>query len=295
MANLNKATAALAVLTASIGLTVGLPGMLLAAQPLPGQMTFQPAASPTMEKILAFNDLVFPIIVAISVFVLGLLVYVMWRYREKKNPTPSKTTHNTVIEVIWTVVPVIILVVIAVPSFKLLYFADQIEDADMTIKAIGRQWYWSYEYPDHDNLTFDAYMVADEDLEEGQPRLLQTDNALVLPVDTRIRVLVTASDVLHSFAMPSMGLKLDGVPGRINETWVQINAEGMYYGQCSEICGTGHSYMPIMIKAVSKEDFARWVEVAKEEFAHTDEPDHEIAPAAPVEFAAAGETLEGKD
>jgi cytochrome c oxidase subunit 2 len=299
MAILKKATVALAVLTASIGLTTGLPGTILAAQPQPGQMTFQPAASPTMEKILAFNNLVFPIIVAISVFVLGLLVYVMWRYSEKRNPTPSKTTHNTVLEVIWTVVPVIILVVIAVPAFKLLYFADRAEDAEMTIKAIGRQWYWSYEYPDHGDLTFDAYMVADEDLEEGQPRLLQTDNALVLPVDTTIRLLTTASDVIHSFAMPSMGIKLDSVPGLVNETWLQINAEGMYYGQCSEICGTGHSYMPIMIKAVSKADFAAWVDEAKEEFAHADEPADEpadeTAPAAPVNFAAAGEKLGGKD
>jgi cytochrome c oxidase subunit 2 len=295
MAILNKIAAALAVITASIGLTASLPGALLAAQPQPRQMDFQPAASPTMERIQAFNDLVFPIIVAISVFVLGLLLYVMWRYSEKRNPTPSKTTHNTVIEVIWTVVPVIILVVIAVPAFRLLYFADRIEDAEMTIKAIGRQWYWSYEYPDHGDLTFDAYMVADEDLEPGQPRLLQTDNAVVLPVATRIRVLVTASDVLHSFAMPSMGLKLDAVPGQVNETWVQINAEGMYYGQCSEICGTGHSYMPIMIKAVSKEAFAEWVEEAQEEFAHADEPAGGIAPAAAVRFAAAGEKLEGDD
>ncbi len=295
MAILKKIAAALAVVTASMGLTAGLPGVLLAAQPQPWQMTFQPAASPTMERIQAFNDLVFPIIVAISVFVLGLLLYVMWRYSEKRNPTPSKTTHNTVIEVIWTVVPVIILVVIAVPSFKLLYFADRIEDAELTIKAIGRQWYWSYEYPDHGDLTFDAYMVEDEDLEPGQPRLLQTDNALVLPVDTRIRLLVTASDVIHSFAMPSMGLKLDGVPGQVNETWVQINSEGMFYGQCSEICGTGHSYMPIMIKAVSKEAFAEWVETAKEEFAQADEPAGETAPDAPVRFVAAGEKLEGDD
>jgi len=279
MAILNKIAAAIAVITASVGLTASLPGTLLAAQPQPWQMTFQPAASPTMEKILAFNDLVFPIIVAISVFVLVLLVYVMWRYSEKRNPTPSKTTHNTVIEVIWTVVPVIILVVIAVPSFKLLYFADRIEDAEMTIKAIGRQWYWSYEYPDHGDFTFDAYMVADEDLEPGQPRLLQTDNAVVLPVDTRIRVLVAAGDVLHSFAVPSMGLKLDAVPGQVNETWVQINAEGMYYGQCSELCGTGHAYMPIMIKAVSKAEFDQWVEQAKEEFARVDEP----APAPETE------------
>ncbi len=295
MAIFKRIAAALAALSASIGSTVGLPATVLAAQPQPGQMTFQPAASTSMERILEFNELVFWIIVAISVFVLGLLVYVMWRFREKRNPTPSKTTHNTMLEVIWTVVPVIILVVIAIPSFRLLYYTDRAEDAEMTIKAIGRQWYWSYEYPDHGDFTFDAYMVADEDLEEGQPRLLQTDNALVLPVDTQIRILVTASDVLHSFAMPSMGLKMDAVPGQLNETWVQITAEGTYYGQCSEICGTGHAYMPIMIKAVSKEAFAQWVEEAKEEYAQTDEPADDTTPAAPVEVAAADETLEGKD
>jgi cytochrome c oxidase subunit 2 len=295
MAILKNFTAAAAFATASLGVTAGLSASADAAQPEPWQMGFQPAASPTMEQIQAFNDLLLPIISVIVVFVLGLLVYVMWRYSEKRNPTPSKTTHNTLIEVIWTVVPVIILVVIAIPSFKLLYYADRIEDAEMTIKAIGRQWYWSYEYPDHGNFTFDAYMVADEDLEPGQPRLLETDYAIVLPVDTRIRILVTASDVLHSFAMPSMGLKLDGVPGRINETWVQINREGTYYGQCSEICGTGHSYMPIMIKAVSKEAFAKWVEQAKEEFARVDEPADTADPAAPVRLAATGEKVGGND
>jgi cytochrome c oxidase subunit 2 len=219
----------------------------------------------------------------------------VWRYSETRNPTPSKTTHNTLIEVIWTVMPVIILVVIAVPSFKLLYYADRIEDAEMTVKAIGRQWYWSYEYPDHGDFTFDAYMVPDEDLEAGQPRLLQTDTAVVLPVDTRIRILVTASDVLHSFAMPSMGIKLDAVPGRVNETWVQINDEGMYYGQCSEICGKDHSYMPIMIKAVSKAAFAEWVEQAKQEFAREDGPVDTAEPAAPVRIAGAGEKVGGND
>ena len=278
--------------TAALGLWAGSSGQLNAAQPEPWQIGFQPAASPTMEQINELNTLLLWIIIAIVVFVLGLLLYVIVRYSEKRNPTPSKTTHNTLIEIIWTVVPVIILVVIAVPSFKLLYFADRAEDAEMTIKAIGRQWYWSYEYPDHGNFTFDANMVPDEELQPGQPRLLQTDNAVVLPVDTRIRILVTASDVLHNFAMPSMGLKLDGVPGRINETWVTINSEGTYYGQCSELCGTGHSYMPIMIKAVSKAEFARWAEQAKEEFARVEEPAAPSAPADPVRLAATGGDVE---
>ena len=263
----------LVVPVASIAGSVGsLPTPAPAGQPVPWQMGFQEAATPTMERISSFNDLLLVIIVAITIFVLGLLLYVMWRFNEKRNPNPSRTTHNTPIEVLWTVIPVIILVGIAVPSFKLLYFADRIEEADMTIKAIGRQWYWSYEYPDHGNFTFDAYMVAEEDLQEGQVRLLDTDNPVVLPVDTNIRVLVTAGDVIHNFAMPSFGVKLDGVPGRINETWFRITRTGTFYGQCSELCGTGHAYMPITIKAVTPEAFEDWVEQAREEFAKVDEP-----------------------
>ena len=263
----------LVVPAASVAGSVGSPpAPALAGQPVPWQMGFQEAATPTMERISSFNDLLLVIIVAITIFVLGLLLYVMWRFNEKRNPNPSRTTHNTPIEVLWTVIPVIILVGIAVPSFKLLYFADRIEEADMTIKAIGRQWYWSYEYPDHGNFTFDAYMVAEEDLQEGQVRLLDTDNPVVLPVDTNIRVLVTAGDVIHNFAMPSFGVKLDGVPGRINETWFRITRTGTFYGQCSELCGTGHAYMPITIKAVTPEAFEDWVEQAREEFAKVDEP-----------------------
>ncbi|MCG8357897.1 MAG: cytochrome c oxidase subunit II [Kiloniellales bacterium] len=269
-------------LLGAIAATSGLSSTVLAGQPQNWHTGFQPAASPTMERIEDLNVLLLVIIVAVVVFVMGLLLYVIWRFAEKRNPTPSRTTHNTLLEVLWTTIPVIILVVIAVPSFKLLYFADSIppEDAELTIKAIGRQWYWSYEYPDHGNFTFDANMVPDEDLEPGQPRLLATDNPIVLPVETNIRILVTASDVLHNFAMPSMGLKLDAVPGRINETWVRITREGTFYGQCSELCGTGHSYMPIEIKAVSKEEFDRWVVQAQEEFARVDEP-VEPAPAGP--------------
>ncbi len=268
---------------AAVGLLAA--GTAGAAEPQPWQMGFQPAASPVMEEIHAFNNMLLWIISAIVVFVLGLLLYVMWRFSEKRNPTPSKTTHNTLIEVVWTVVPVIILVIIAIPSFRLLYFTDRDpeNEIEMTIKAIGHQWYWSYEYPDHGNFTFDAYMVADEDLEGDQLRLLATDNAVVLPVDTNIRILVTASTVIHNFAMPSMGLKMDGIPGRINETWVRITREGTFYGQCSELCGTGHSFMPIMIQAVSKDAFAQWVEEAKEEFARVEEPD------APLRLADAND------
>ncbi len=262
---------------------VGFAGAAMAGQPVDWQTGFQPAATPVAQGIQDFNDILFIIIVAVVVFVLALLLYVMWRFSEKRNPTPSRVTHNTLLEVLWTTIPVIILVVIAVPSFKLLYFSDRLpaDDVEMTIKAIGRQWYWSYEYPDHGNFTFDAYMLADEDLEPGQPRLLATDYPIVLPVDTNIRILVTASDVLHNFAVPAFGLKMDGVPGKVNETWTRINEEGTYYGQCSELCGTGHSYMPIMVKAVSKQEFEEWVKQAQEEFARVDEPVEPVAPTDP--------------
>jgi cytochrome c oxidase subunit II len=261
------------------------------------EMGFQPAASPTAEEIHWFNDVILlPIIVAIVVFVMGLLVYAMWRFSEKRNPTPSKTTHNTTIEVLWTAVPVMILIVIAIPSFKLLYFADRVEQADMTLKAVGHQWYWSYQYPDQGGFEFDATLVSEQDLKAGQKRLLETDNQVVLPVDTNIRLLVTASDVLHSFALPAMGIKLDAVPGRVNETWLRINREGIYYGQCSELCGTGHAYMPITVKAVSKAEFEHWVGQAKAEFAAVEPADedlHVAKAAGAVEPAAKQTALVG--
>lgn len=261
---------------------IGTAGLTYAGAPKNWQMGFEPAASTTMERITEFHNLLLVIITLVTVFVSALLLYVMYRFSEKRNPNPSRTTHNTLIEVVWTVIPVIILVIIAIPSFKLLYFADRTDDAEMTIKAIGNQWYWSYEYPDNGNFTFDAIMVADEDLQPGQKRLLETDNYVVLPVNTKIRLLITASDVLHAFAVPALGIKLDAVPGRINETWVEITREGTYYGQCSEICGLGHAYMPIAIKAVSKDAYAAWVETAKQEFARLD------APAAPTRVARTG-------
>lgn len=247
----------------------------------PWQMGLREAASPTMERINDFHNLLLVIITVIATFVLLLMVYIMLRFRASKNPNPSKNTHNTALEVLWTVIPIVILVVIAVPSFRLLYFSDRAVDAEMTIKAIGNQWFWSYEYPDSDNLTFDAVIVEEDSLEDGQLRLLTTDNDVVLPVNTKIRILTTATDVIHALALPNLGIKIDAVPGRINETWVEIEKEGVYYGMCSELCGSGHGFMPIMVRAVSKAEYARWVEEAKEKFAY------EGKPGAPKDFAAA--------
>ncbi len=256
------------VLTPLFLIVVGaMAGAAGAAQPRPWQMGFQPAASPVMREITDFHNLLLVIAVLICLVVLGLMFYVVVRFNEKANPTPSKTTHNTIIEVLWTALPVLILVIIAVPSFKLLYFMDRTQNPEMTIKATGHQWYWSYDYPDHGNISFDANIVPDEELKAGQLRLLETDNRVVLPVDTDIRVLLTSDDVIHNWAVPSLGLKLDTVPGRISETWVRIEREGTFYGQCSELCGINHAYMPIAIEAVSKTAFAEWVKMAQRKFA----------------------------
>jgi cytochrome c oxidase subunit 2 len=242
-------------------------GAAYAAQPEPWQLGFQPPASPVMERIESFHDRLLWIITLISIFVLVLLAYVCFRFRASGNAAPSRRTHNTLLEIAWTAIPVLILVVIAIPSFKLLYYQDVVPDAELTVKAVGHQWYWSYEYPDNGDFAFDAYMVADDDLQAGQPRLLATDNALVLPVGTDIRLLVTATDVLHSWAMPAFGVKIDAVPGRINETWFNINQPGTYYGQCSELCGDFHGFMPIMIQAVTPEEYEAWTQQAQEQFA----------------------------
>jgi cytochrome c oxidase subunit 2 len=251
---------------ALIGLAVG-SGEAAAAQPEPWQLGFQPPASPVMGQLDSLHDLLLWIITLVSIFVLALLLYACVRFRASRNTSPSRRTHHTLLEITWTALPVLILVVIAIPSFKLLYFMDRAHEPEMTIKAVGHQWYWSYEYPDDGDFAFDAYMVADEDLQEGQPRLLTTDTAVVLPVETDIRVLITATDVLHSWAVPAFGVKTDAVPGRVNETWVRIEEPGMYYGQCSELCGDFHGFMPIMVRAVSKEEFEAWTQQAQEEFA----------------------------
>ena len=269
--------AKLGALGAGLAGLAGVAGTALAQQPTDWEVDFQTALSPSMERIVDFNLMVTIIIVIITAFVFGLMAWIVVRYNKKRNPVPSKTTHNTMLEVIWTVVPVIILLVIAVPSFRLLYFTDRVEDADMTLKAIGHQWYWSYEYPDHGDFTFDALMLEDDELEEGQPRLLATDEAVVLPVGAKIRLLTTADDVIHSWAIPALGVKMDSVPGRVNETWFQINREGTYYGQCSELCGTLHGFMPIMIEAVSQEEFDAWIVEAQEEYAAADDTPTELA------------------
>ncbi len=224
-----------------------------------------------MERIVSLNNVLFWICVVISLFVMGLMVIIFIRFNRKKNPIPRKFSHNSLIEVIWTVVPVIVLVAIAIPSFRLLYFMDKTSEAEMTIKAIGHQWYWTYEYPDlGEDISFDAVMLQEDELEEGQLRLLETDESVVVPINTNIRLLVTADDVIHAWAIPSFGVKIDAVPGRVNETWFRVDAEGVYYGQCSELCGRDHAFMPIKVKAVSKEAYAEWAVYAQEEFAGND-------------------------
>jgi cytochrome c oxidase subunit 2 len=242
-----------------------------AQQPTPWQLGFQEAHSPIMEQMDSFHDFLLWVIFAISVFVLVLLLYTIVRFREKANPNPTKTTHNTLIEILWTVIPVVILFVIGFFSLPLLYATDDVSDADVTVKVIGRQWYWSYEYPDHGDFTFDAFMVPENELKAGQPRLLATDENLVLPVGKKIRVLVTSSDVLHAFAMPAFGSKVDAVPGRTNETWFQIDEPGVYYGQCSELCGAGHAFMPLAIQAVPEAEFNAWVTKAQARFGESDD------------------------
>ncbi len=236
-----------------------------AAEPLPWQIGLQPPATPVKERIHDFHNMLLVIIIGIVLFVMALMIFIMIRFNAKANPEPSTTSHNVPLEIVWTIVPVIILVVIAVPSMKLLYYMDRVEEPEMTVKVIGHQWYWAYEYPDHDDFQFAAYMIPDDEIDpsKGQRRLLSTDNQLVLPVDTDIEILITAGDVIHSFAVPAFGIKTDAVPGRLNHTWVRITQPGTYYGQCSEICGTGHAYMPSEVRAVSKEDFEAWIAQAE--------------------------------
>lgn len=241
--------------------------------PQPWQMNFRPAATPVMEDIVSFHNLLLIIEVLIVLLVLGLMVYIVIKFNAKANPVPTKTTHNSFLEVMWTVIPIVILVVIAVPSMKLLYFMDKApkDKVEMTLKVIGHQWYWSYEYPDSGNLAFDSNLIPDEeiDVSKGQIRLLEVDNRVAIPVDTTIRVIMTSDDVLHNWAIPAFGIKMDTVPGRINEAWIRVPADkaGVYRGQCSELCGVRHGYMPIVIDAMPKQEFAKWLERAKKEFA----------------------------
>lgn len=233
-----------------------------ASQPIEWAMGFQEAASPTKERIEEFHNMLLYVIFGIAIFVLLLLIYVVLRFNSKVNPEPSTVTHNVTLEIAWTIIPVIILLIIAVPSFKLLYYADRIENPDMTIKVTGYQWYWGYEYPDHGGIEFSSYMISDDDIDpsKGQVRLLSTDNPVVVPVEKNIQVIMTAGDVLHSWAVPALGVKQDTVPGKLTETWFRITKPGVYFGQCSELCGKDHGFMPIEIHAVSEEEFASWVQ-----------------------------------
>jgi len=237
-------------------------GTAFAAQPQPWEMTLQPAASPVMENIVWFHNFLFVLITLITLFVLALLVVVVMKFNAKTNPVPSKTTHNTLIEVAWTLIPVLILVGIAVPSFRLLFQQLDIPKADLTVKATGKQWYWSYSYPDNGKFEFDSLLAQDK-----QPRLLGVDNEMVVPVNKVIRVQTTGADVIHAFAVPAFGIKIDSIPGRLNETWFKATKVGMYYGQCSELCGKDHAFMPIAVRVVEDQEFAAWVEAAKKKYA----------------------------
>jgi cytochrome c oxidase subunit II len=252
-----------------LGLAVA--GMALAAsggasaelgQPAPWEYKLQGAASPVMEHIIWFHDWLLVIITVITLFVLALLVTVVVKFNARSNPVPSRTTHNSLIEVAWTLIPVLILVGIAVPSFRLLFLELDVPKADLTIKATGKQWYWSYAYPDNGKFEFDSLLAQDK-----QPRLLGVDNEMVVPVNKVIRVQTTGADVIHSFAVPAFGIKIDAIPGRLNETWFKATTTGMFYGQCSELCGKDHAFMPIAVRVVSDQEFASWVESAKKKYA----------------------------
>lgn len=229
-----------------------------------------PATDLAEQLDFVHNDVLMPIITVITLFVLALLLIVIFRFRESKNPVPSKNAHNTLLEVAWTIVPALVLVFIAVFSFPLLYKQLEIPTPGLTIRAIGHQWYWSYEYPDNGNFTFDANVIEKADIKPGENYLLDTDNEVVLPVDTDIRVQITGGDVIHSWTVPAFGVKHDAVPGRTNESWFNIKHPGIYYGQCSELCGVRHAYMPIKVHAVTKEEFQAWVADAQKKFAKVD-------------------------
>ncbi|KYO57391.1 cytochrome c oxidase subunit II [Tistrella mobilis] len=237
------------------------------------QLNLQAPATPVMERVVDLHDILLYICFGVSIFVLALLVVVVLRFNRKSNPTPSKRSHHTLLEIGWTVAPILILVVIAIPSFRLIYFENKVEEADLTIKAIGHQWYWSYEYPDNGNFTFISNLLEGDALPAGGHRLLEVDNRVVVPAGKTVRLLITSEDVLHSFAMPSFGVKMDAVPGRLNETWFRVEKPGVYYGQCSEICGVRHGFMPIVIEARAEGDFENWVTEAQGRFARVDGTD----------------------
>ena len=241
-----------------------------AAAPQPWQLNLQPPAGSIAEMATDLHNLLLVVITAISLFVLALLIYVGVRFRASQNPKASKTSHNTVIEILWTVIPVLILVGIAVPSFRLLYYTDRTADTDMVIKVSGNQWYWNYTYPD-EGITFDSYMVDEADLQPGQTRLLSVDYPMVVPEGTRIKLLITGNDVMHSYFVPSLAVQVYAFIGRTNEVWIDVpEGEKTYYGQCNQICGVNHAYMPIEVRALPEAEYKAWLESAREEFAMND-------------------------
>jgi len=252
----------LGLAVAGMALVAGGTAFAELGQPAPWEWTLQESASPVMDYIIWFHNWLVGTITVITLFVLVLLIMVVVKFNAKANPVPSKTTHNTLIEVAWTLIPVLILVAIAVPSFRLLFLELDVPKADLTIKATGKQWYWSYAYPDNGKFEFDSLMSQDK-----KPRLLGVDNEMVVPVNKVVRVQTTGADVIHAFAVPAFGIKIDAIPGRLNETWFKATKTGMFYGQCSELCGKDHAFMPIAVRVVSDQEFASWVETAKKKFA----------------------------
>jgi len=255
------------------------------SEPHNWQLGFQEAATPVKDRIGDFHNELLVIITLITVFVLGLLGYVILRFNSRANPVPTRTTHNTLIEVIWTVVPVLLLVIIAIPSFKLMYYMDRTQKADMTIKVTGHQWYWSYEYPDAGDVGFDSNIIPVDQLKSGQKRLLDVDNRLVVPVGANVRVLIAGSDVMHSWFIPSFGVQMYAVVGRLNETWFNVEHEGVYYGQCNQICGVNHAFMPIVVEAVSKDAFTKWIDDKKKQARNDGAASVRLAGAAPAAAA----------
>ena len=248
-------------------------------QPSPWELGLQQSASPVMDDIVWFHNYLLWLIAAIALFVLVLLAIVTVKFNARANPVPSRTTHNTFIEIIWTVVPVLILVAVAVPSFRLLFYELKVPAADLTVKVTGKQWFWSYSYPDS-KFEFDSLMVQDKDIKPGQLRLLSVDNEMVVPVNKVVHVLVTGADVIHSFSVPSFGIKIDAIPGRLNETWFKAEREGMYYGQCSQLCGRDHAFMPIAVRVVSEKDYTAWLDQAKKKYADDNVPSPNAVAAA---------------
>jgi cytochrome c oxidase subunit II len=266
-----------------------LAGGAWAAEPRDWELGFQPSATPVHEQLAAFHDELLIIISLITVFVLGLLLYVMVRFHHSRNPVPTRTSHNTVIEILWTVIPVLILVVIAIPSFKLIYFMDRVPKEAMTVKVTGHQWYWSYAYPDQGGFEFNSNLIPENELKPGQKRLLDVDNPLVVPAGENVRVQVTGTDVIHSWFVPSFGVQEYAIIGRLNESWFNVEKPGTYYGECNQICGINHAFMPIKVVALAKPDFEKWLVAARKKFAAAAPGDGEPASATVVAAAAPGD------